>query len=114
MSTIQCPTCGAVSTIEGRQEISKGRELRRVRVCGGLKAHRFDTYERAQIGTVRKGTGAIEDFDRRKLERGLMTAISKRPVDRSRITAFIDEISADVGPSTAEFRPTRSAAPGVT
>lgn len=73
--------------------ISEGTELRRTRVCSGKEAHRFHTYERAQRGSVRKGSGAIEPFDRGKLERGLMTAVSKRPVDSARITAFIDDVS---------------------
>lgn len=95
---MHCPRCGALTKVEGAKAsaVADGKELRRTRVCEGSQHHRFDTYERAQIGSVRKDSGAIEDFDPGKLERGLLAAINKRPVDRARISAFVDEISAEV------------------
>lgn len=95
---MRCPKCGAQTKVEGNKptSVDGGKELRRIRICEGLQHHRFDTYERAPIGVVRKENGSIEDYDRTKLERGLLAAINKRPVDRGRITAFLDEISAEV------------------
>jgi transcriptional repressor NrdR len=96
--SLRCPRCGAFTRIEGKKAevVADGRELRRKRVCEGREQHRFDTYERAQTGLIRKESGSLEDFDRGKLERGLRVAVNKRPVDQAVVTRFIDDISNEV------------------
>lgn len=96
---MRCPNCGAATKLasDARTEaVANGREVRRTRICGGAERHRFVTHERAEIGSVRKQTGATEDFDRSKLTRGLLAAVNKRPVDHKSIHAFVDEIATAV------------------
>jgi len=67
-------------------------------VCG----HRFTTYERAVVVlTVRKRDGAIEDFDQRKIRRGVESALADRPVPADtidRIVSRVEAMAADEGP----------------
>jgi transcriptional repressor NrdR len=97
---MRCPRCGATTKLANdvrAEAVADGAELRRIRVCGGAEHHRFVTHERPEVGSVRKQSGGVEDFDRSKLTRGLLAAINKRPVDHKAIHAFVDEIAAEVG-----------------
>jgi transcriptional repressor NrdR len=55
---------------------------------------RFTTYERFERPELKvvKRDGRVEDFDRDKLEVGILKACEKRAVPRSEITRVIDEI----------------------
>ncbi len=64
--------------------------------------HRFTTYERAVATvTVRKRDGVVEDFDARKIRRGLERALADRPVPAGtidRIVARVEAMAAESGP----------------
>jgi transcriptional repressor NrdR len=58
-------------------------------MCG----HRFTTYERAVAAiTVRKRDGRIEDFDPRKIRRGVDSALADRPVPADTIDRIVSRV----------------------
>lgn len=67
--------------------------MRRRRECTRC-GERFTTYEYLEERTLRvaKASGAVEDFDREKLRRGIEVACAKRPIHSDVIDAIVDEI----------------------
>jgi transcriptional repressor NrdR len=67
--------------------------VRRRRVCESCGA-RFTTFERVQLReiTVIKRDGKRSLFDREKLQRSILIALRKRPVDRDRIDQMVSGI----------------------
>lgn len=67
--------------------------MRRRRVCESCGA-RFTTFERVQLReiTVIKRDGKRTLFDREKLQRSILIALRKRPVDRDRIDQMVSGI----------------------
>lgn len=107
-TSLLCPHCGATTRVEPKngKVISDGRAVRRTRVCSGRIRHNFATYERAETGLVRKQSGSTEDFDRSKLERGLLVAVNKRPVDHSAVRALVEAVADEVkqeGPLDSQY-----------
>lgn len=91
---MKCPYCNfeATSVLESRAT-SDEIGIRRRRECD--RCHkRFTTYER--VGNIAlkviKRDGRKEDFDRSKLEKGIVKACWKRNVDPKTIESLIDEI----------------------
>ena len=91
---MKCPYCNyeATSVLESRAT-SDEIGIRRRRECD--RCHkRFTTYER--VGNIAlkviKRDGRKEDFDRSKLEKGIVKACWKRSVDQKIIESLIDEI----------------------
>ena len=70
-----------------------GRAIRRRRECAGCR-RRFTTYERIEEEplTVKKRNGAVEPYDRAKLEASLQVACAKRPVSLADIEVLVDSI----------------------
>lgn len=91
---MRCPYCGHEESgvIESRPT-SAGEAIRRRRECEDCNK-RFTTYER--VGNidleVRKRNGDKEEFDRSKLEKGIVKACWKRGVDEEQIEELVDEI----------------------
>lgn len=56
---------------------------------------RFTTYEVVEMPLmmVQKKDGSLEPFNREKLQRGIFSAIKKRPVSVTKITKIVDEIA---------------------
>lgn len=67
--------------------------MRRRRVCESCGA-RFTTFERVQLReiTVIKRDGKRSLFDREKLQRSILIALRKRPVDRERMDQMVSGI----------------------
>lgn len=67
--------------------------MRRRRVCESCGA-RFTTFERVQLReiTVVKRDSKRTLFDREKLQRSILIALRKRPVDRERIDQMVSGI----------------------
>lgn len=67
--------------------------MRRRRVCESCGA-RFTTFERVQLREiiVVKRDGKRSLFDREKLQRSILIALRKRPVDRDRIDQMVSGI----------------------
>jgi len=79
-----CPRCNESSTrVIDSRDLEGGGTIRRRRECEQC-AYRFTTYERPEGArlTVIKRDGGRQEFDRAKLQAGLMRALEKRPVVR--------------------------------
>lgn len=91
---MKCPLCGHLEdkVIESRQNIS-GTSLRRRRECLDC-GYRFTSYERIEEIPlmVVKSDGRREPFDIKKVERGLVRALEKRPVTQLKIEETLNEI----------------------
>jgi transcriptional repressor NrdR len=96
---VRCPFCASTEdrVIDSRQS-KDGREIRRRRECEGC-ARRFTTYERIEeaLPLVVKGDGRREPFDRNKIEKGLLAAVSKRPVAVDKVEALAQEVEREIG-----------------
>ncbi len=91
---VKCPYCANEQTgvLESRVTTDE-TGMRRRRECGRC-GKRFTTYER--IGNidlkVLKRDGRKEEFDRSKLEKGIIKACTKRSISQEEIERVIDEI----------------------
>ncbi len=93
--TMRCPLCATEDTrvIDSRPAEGGGaiRRRRECLVCG----ERFTTFERPAIGaTVVKRSGRREAFDRKKVRRGLESALADRPVPEGIINEIVARIEA--------------------
>lgn len=95
---MRCPFCahGETRVLESRPT-DEGSAIRRRREC--LKCEeRFTTYERVEAVPlmVIKRDGTREEFDRRKILRGLITACEKRPVPLATLEQVVAEIEHEL------------------
>ncbi|MBP5153871.1 MAG: transcriptional repressor NrdR [Lachnospiraceae bacterium] len=93
---MKCPYCGAEDTkvIDSRPAEGTIRRRRQCEKCD----KRFTTYERVEITplvVIKKGE-VREEFDRSKIERGILRACHKRPVSVDQITKLVDEIENEL------------------
>ena len=91
---MQCPYCGD----EGNRVVdsrlaSEGAEIRRRRECEEC-GRRFTTRERVEevLPRVIKSDERREEYDRKKLKRGLEQACVKRPVSAEAIEQLMDRV----------------------
>jgi transcriptional repressor NrdR len=93
---MRCPRCNAGGTrVIDSRDLESGSTIRRRRECEAC-ANRFTTYERPEGARliVVKRDGSRQEFDRAKLQAGLMKALQKRPVTMDRVERAVDEIEA--------------------
>jgi transcriptional repressor NrdR len=91
---LRCPFCGSDNTsVKDSRSAEDDTAVRRRRVCESCGA-RFTTFERVQLReiTVIKRDGKRSLFDREKLQRSILIALRKRPVDRDRIDQMVSGI----------------------
>jgi len=96
---MKCPFCGNLDdkVLESRQNNS-GTTIRRRRECLSCN-YRFTSYEKIEEIRLKviKRDGSREDFDRKKIQKGLERAIEKRPVTQLELEAILaileDEIA---------------------
>lgn len=96
-----CPACDSGSSkVVDTRAAKGGRAVRRRRECLGC-GQRFTTYERVEERAVRvvKRDGSAEDFQRDKLEAGIVIACAKRPVSPAEIEALVDRVEDNVSGS---------------
>lgn len=91
---MRCPHCGTIEdkVVESRT-LANGDAVRRRRECINC-GYRFTSYERIderQIMVVKKD-GRREPFDLRKLERGVVRALEKRPFSPLQVENLVNEI----------------------
>lgn len=93
---MNCPYCShKESKVTDKRESPEG--IRRRREC--LKCgKRFTTYEKAAIEDIYiiKKDNRREKFNREKLERGIIKAFEKRPVESEKIRKMINEIEEQI------------------
>jgi transcriptional repressor NrdR len=95
---MKCPYCGCTTSkvVDKRDNNEEGTTRRRRQClrCG----RRYTTYERIEkvdISIVKKD-GSLENFDCKKLEKGIMKAIDPRRIPREEIEAFCEEVERRV------------------
>lgn len=88
-----CPYCKSTELKVVDKRESSDRSIRRRRECESCRK-RFTTYERIEKVTlnVLKRDGSVEEFDREKLKRGILKAVSKRGIPEDRIDEIISDI----------------------
>jgi transcriptional repressor NrdR len=91
---MRCPFCGHDdSQVKDSRPTEDNSAIRRRRQCEACGA-RFTTFERIQLRelTVVKSEGRRETFDREKLERSVVIACRKRPIEGARIEKLVSGI----------------------
>ncbi len=93
---MRCPRCNEEGTrVIDSRDLEAGGTIRRRRECEAC-TFRFTTYERAEGArlTVLKRDGSRQEFDRGKLQAGLMRALEKRPVTLAHVEQAVDDIES--------------------
>lgn len=91
---MRCPFCGHDdSQVKDSRPTEDNSAIRRRRQCEACGA-RFTTFERIQLRelTVVKSEGRRQSFDREKLERSVIIACRKRPIDPAKIERLVSGI----------------------
>lgn len=93
---MKCPFCGHLGDkVVDSRESRNGDSTRRRRECLSC-GRRFTSYERIEeipLVVVKKD-GRREVFDRGKILAGLMRACEKRPVSRSDLERFVEDVES--------------------
>lgn len=93
-SSMKCPYCGCHDTrvIDSRDtaDLSAVRRRRQCVACG-KRTTTYERMERPELKVVKRD-GQVEDFDRDKLEVGVIKACEKRPIHRDTIIRLLDEM----------------------
>jgi transcriptional repressor NrdR len=91
---MKCPICKTSdSKVIDSRSSKDDFVIRRRRECENCQT-RFTTYERVEKTPwkVIKKDGALEDYDREKIMRGILTACEKRPIKLSQIEDIVTDI----------------------
>ena len=95
---MKCPYCGHLDTrvIDSRPADDRN-SIRRRRSCDEC-GKRFTTYEKVETIplVVIKKDRTREQYDRRKIEDGVMRACYKRPTPTQKIREMIDEVEMEI------------------
>ena len=95
---MRCPYCGSEnSRVVDSRPAEDGSYIRRRRSCD-VCGKRFTTYEKVETIplTVIKKDNTREQYDRRKVENGVVRACYKRPVATADIQIVVDRIETKV------------------
>ena len=95
---MHCPYCNSKKTkVVDKRDNNDTNVTRRRRECEECEK-RFTTYERIEnvLIMVKKRNGATEEFDREKLKRGIMKAISKRDLPEDDVNEMIGKIERKI------------------
>lgn len=95
---MKCPYCGKLDTrVIDSRPAEDGTSIRRRRSCDACNK-RFTTYEKVETipMIVIKKDNNREQFDRAKIEGGVLRACYKRPVSAEDIKRTIDAIETEV------------------
>ncbi len=95
---MKCPYCGSQDTrVIDSRPADDGASCRRRRACDKC-GKRFTTYEKVETIPliVIKKDNTREQYDRRKLERGILQACYKRPVPAEDIQKTIDDVETEI------------------
>lgn len=91
---MKCPYCNNLDdhVIDSRA-VREGQAIRRRRECSNCSG-RYTTYEYIEsiTHTVVKKDGKREDFNRQKLESGVRTACTKRPISLESVQQLVDSV----------------------
>lgn len=95
---MRCPYCGSIDTrVIDSRPADDGAAIRRRRSCDACKK-RFTTYEKVEtipLIVIKKDENR-EQYNREKIEAGVLRACYKRPVSAADIQATVDAIETDI------------------
>lgn len=91
---MKCPFCNKDDTrVVDSRPVDDNSSIRRRRMCDAC-GKRFTTYEKVEtipLIVIKKDQNR-EQYDRRKIENGVIRACYKRPISAQQITAVVDQI----------------------
>ena len=95
---MKCPFCGSDNTkvIDSRPS-DENTSIRRRRECDNCKK-RFTTYEKVETIPliVIKKDNTREQYERNKIEDGVLRACYKRPISINQVNKLIDEVENEI------------------
>ena len=95
---MKCPYCSNDDTkVIDSRPADDNRSIRRRRLCDSCRK-RFTTYEKVETTPliVIKKDNNREQYDRSKIEAGILRACHKRPISAKQVTALVDEIETEI------------------
>lgn len=95
---MKCPFCGNEDTrVIDSRPADDNTSIRRRRLCDACKK-RFTTYEKVETIplVVIKKDNSREQYDRSKIEAGVLRACHKRPVSVNQINQLVDEVETEL------------------
>ena len=95
---MKCPFCGSDNTrVIDSRPADDNSSIRRRRMCDEC-GKRFTTYEKVETIPliVIKKDKVREQYDRSKIEAGVLRACHKRPVSATQITKLVDEVETKI------------------
>lgn len=95
---MKCPYCGSTNTrVIDSRPVDENASIRRRRLCDQCE-RRFTTYEKVETIPliIVKKDNTREQYDRTKIEAGILRACHKRPVSVDKITELIDEVETEI------------------
>ena len=95
---MKCPFCNQDNTrVVDSRPVEDTNSIRRRRLCD-VCGRRFTTYEKVESIplTVIKKDQNREQYDRSKIEAGVLRACHKRPVSVEQITRLVDEVETEI------------------
>ena len=95
---MKCPYCSATDTrVIDSRPAEDGSSIRRRRCCDEC-GKRFTTYEKIEtipLIVIKKDNNR-EQYDRAKIEAGVLRACHKRPISAAQISQLVDEVETDI------------------
>lgn len=95
---MKCPFCSNMDTrVIDSRPAEDNNSIRRRRVCDEC-GKRFTTYEKVEtipLIIIKKDKNR-EQYDRAKIEAGVLRACHKRPIGADQITELIDEVETEI------------------
>lgn len=95
---MKCPFCGSDNTrVIDSRPADDNTSIRRRRLCDDC-TKRFTTYEKVETIPliIIKKDDTREQYDRTKIEAGILRACHKRPVSADQITRIADEVETAI------------------
>ena len=95
---MRCPYCGHENTrVIDSRPAEDNNAIRRRRICDDC-GKRFTTYEKIEVipMMVIKKDENREEYDRNKIEGGVLRACHKRPVSADQIGRLVDEVETEI------------------
>ena len=95
---MKCPFCGHDNTrVVDSRPVDDNTAIRRRRMCDEC-GKRFSSYEKAEtipLIVIKKDENR-EQFNRSKIEAGVLRACHKRPISAKQVTALVDDVENEV------------------
>ena len=106
---MRCPFCSSEDTrVTDSRPVEETNSIRRRRQCDRC-GKRFTTYEKIETIplVVIKKDNTRQQYDRSKIESGILRACHKRPVSMNQIRRTVDEIEAEIYERTEKEIPSK-------